>query len=235
MGLQLGQREAEDVPADLGRHVSNDTIAAYKYRKPLIKGRCGKCQFFEICNGNFRARAKYATGDNWESDPACYLTDEEIGAYKGADGRYHSHDPKIESETEELKQKADHYRSLGMNVPLALAAEAVKGLGAIPRHIGEMYVEQAKTLGPGAAALAAEAEFTKPDTKKLQELETLKAEAQAAAAAVADTNPTTEQLTEAGAGARAKKKRCTADELSDENEGRWSASGGPLFIRGQEY
>jgi len=32
-----------------------------------------------LCNGNFRPRAEAVTGDFWQSDPACYLTDEEIG------------------------------------------------------------------------------------------------------------------------------------------------------------
>lgn len=54
-------------------------LAGLKNRKPLLKGRCGKCQYLDICNGNFRTRAEAVTGDFWESDPACYLTDEEIG------------------------------------------------------------------------------------------------------------------------------------------------------------
>ena len=50
-----------------------------KDRKPLLKGRCAKCKWLENCNGNFRTRAEARTGDFWESDPSCYLTDEEIG------------------------------------------------------------------------------------------------------------------------------------------------------------
>ena len=54
-------------------------LAGLKDRKPLLKGRCASCRFLALCNGNFRARAEAATGDYWASDPACYLTDEEIG------------------------------------------------------------------------------------------------------------------------------------------------------------
>jgi hypothetical protein len=43
-----------------------------------VKGRCQKCQWLDLCNGNFRVRAEAATGDLWAEDPACYLTDEEI-------------------------------------------------------------------------------------------------------------------------------------------------------------
>ncbi|MCW2278470.1 putative heme d1 biosynthesis radical SAM protein NirJ1 [Heliophilum fasciatum] len=57
----------------------NEILAGLKDRKPLLKGRCAKCQWLNVCNGNFRARAEAVTGDFWESDPACYLTDEEIG------------------------------------------------------------------------------------------------------------------------------------------------------------
>lgn len=50
-----------------------------KDKRPHVKGRCAKCQFLNICGGNFRARAEAVYGDVWAEDPACYLTDEEIG------------------------------------------------------------------------------------------------------------------------------------------------------------
>ena len=50
-----------------------------KDKRPHVKGRCAKCRFLAICGGNFRARAEAAHGDMWAPDPACYLTDEEIG------------------------------------------------------------------------------------------------------------------------------------------------------------
>ena len=59
--------------------VSNPIMAGLKDRKPILKGRCPKCAYLNLCNGNFRTRAEAVTGDFWEQDPACYLTDEEIG------------------------------------------------------------------------------------------------------------------------------------------------------------
>ena len=59
--------------------LSNPILAGLKDRKPLLKGRCAACKWLAVCNGNFRARAEAVSGDFWESDPACYLTDEEIG------------------------------------------------------------------------------------------------------------------------------------------------------------
>ena len=54
-------------------------MAGLKDRKPLLKGRCAKCGYLDICNGNFRVRAEAVYDDVWAPDPACYLTDEEIG------------------------------------------------------------------------------------------------------------------------------------------------------------
>lgn len=43
-----------------------------------LKGRCGSCQYLDICNGNTRVRAHQTTGDFWAEDPGCYLTDAEV-------------------------------------------------------------------------------------------------------------------------------------------------------------
>lgn len=60
-----------------------------------LKGRCGLCQYKDICGGNTRVRAFQMTGDYWAEDPACYLSDEELGieggetdliAHQGQDG-----------------------------------------------------------------------------------------------------------------------------------------------------
>jgi len=58
---------------------SNDLLAGLKDRAPRLKGRCGLCRFQALCGGSLRVRADLMTGDPWAADPACYLTDEEIG------------------------------------------------------------------------------------------------------------------------------------------------------------
>jgi 12,18-didecarboxysiroheme deacetylase len=50
-----------------------------KNKQAHVGGRCARCRFLAICGGNFRARAEAWYGDIWAEDPACYLTDEEIG------------------------------------------------------------------------------------------------------------------------------------------------------------
>lgn len=64
---------------DIWQDTTNPIMAGLKDRKPLLTGRCAKCKWLSACNGNFRTRAEAVTGDFWASDPACYLTDKEIG------------------------------------------------------------------------------------------------------------------------------------------------------------
>jgi radical SAM protein with 4Fe4S-binding SPASM domain len=56
----------------------NELLAALRERKTLLKGKCGRCLWQDVCNGNMRARALAVYGDLWAEDPACYLTEEEI-------------------------------------------------------------------------------------------------------------------------------------------------------------
>jgi len=58
---------------------SDQLMRGLKNRKGLLKGRCTKCQYLDLCNGNLRVRAEAAFDDIWAEDPACYLTDSEIG------------------------------------------------------------------------------------------------------------------------------------------------------------
>jgi len=60
---------------------SDPIMAGLKQKPRNISGRCGKCQYFNICGGNTRIRALQLTGDAWAEDPACYLRDREIGLY----------------------------------------------------------------------------------------------------------------------------------------------------------
>ncbi|MBV2235275.1 MAG: heme d1 biosynthesis radical SAM protein NirJ [Sterolibacterium sp.] len=58
---------------------SDPLMAGLKQRPRQVKGRCGQCQYFDICGGNTRVRAQQVSGDPWQEDPGCYLTDAEIG------------------------------------------------------------------------------------------------------------------------------------------------------------
>jgi heme d1 biosynthesis radical SAM protein NirJ len=65
--------------SDIWTDESDPVMAGLKQNPRAIKGRCGQCAYFDICNGNTRVRAMRLTGDPWDEDPACYLSDEEIG------------------------------------------------------------------------------------------------------------------------------------------------------------
>lgn len=54
-------------------------MARLKEKSKYVQGRCAKCRWLDVCAGNFRVRAEAFFGDLWAPDPACYLTDEEIG------------------------------------------------------------------------------------------------------------------------------------------------------------
>ncbi len=65
--------------SEIWNNGSEPLLNTLRNRKSFLKGRCSECKFLDICNGNLRARAEAVYGDAWAPDPACYLTDEEIG------------------------------------------------------------------------------------------------------------------------------------------------------------
>jgi 12,18-didecarboxysiroheme deacetylase len=64
--------------SEIWTDLSDPLMKKLKNKKAHVTGRCARCQWLDICGGNFRVRAEAVTGDLWAPDPACYLTDEEI-------------------------------------------------------------------------------------------------------------------------------------------------------------
>jgi len=64
--------------SEIWRDSRVELLEDLRNRKALLTGRCSRCRWLSVCNGNFRARAEAATGDYWGSDPGCYLLDSEI-------------------------------------------------------------------------------------------------------------------------------------------------------------
>ncbi len=64
--------------ADIWLDTTEPLLKGLKDRRGLLKGRCGRCQYVDICNGSLRVRAEAVYDDVWAEDPACYLTEEEI-------------------------------------------------------------------------------------------------------------------------------------------------------------
>ncbi len=65
--------------SEIWTDTSNSLMKKLKDKKRYVKGRCAQCRWLDICAGNFRVRPEAVTGDLWAADPACYLTDQEIG------------------------------------------------------------------------------------------------------------------------------------------------------------
>ena len=67
---------------DIWMDTSEPLLRGLKNRKGLLKGRCARCHYLDLCNGNLRIRAEAVFGDVWAEDPACYLSEEEIGVVR---------------------------------------------------------------------------------------------------------------------------------------------------------
>ncbi|MFH1382029.1 MAG: radical SAM protein [Chloroflexota bacterium] len=65
--------------SEIWTDTSEPLLQGLRDRKKILKGRCARCQYLNLCNGNLRVRAEATYGDVWAEDPACYLSDEEIG------------------------------------------------------------------------------------------------------------------------------------------------------------
>ncbi len=65
--------------SQIWQDVSDPLMAGLKQKKAMVTGRCAACRYLDICGGNLRIRAEAVYDDVWAPDPACYLTDEEIG------------------------------------------------------------------------------------------------------------------------------------------------------------
>jgi radical SAM protein with 4Fe4S-binding SPASM domain len=70
--------------SEIWQDLSDPLLAGLRNRAPKLGGRCGACQWQDVCGGSFRVRALQVHGDPWAEDPGCYLTDEEIGIAPGS-------------------------------------------------------------------------------------------------------------------------------------------------------
>jgi radical SAM protein with 4Fe4S-binding SPASM domain len=69
--------------SEIWMDTSDPVMRGLKDRRNHIKGRCRLCKFFNVCGGSLRVRADLHFEDPWAPDPACYMTDDEIGLNHG--------------------------------------------------------------------------------------------------------------------------------------------------------
>ncbi len=65
--------------SEIWQDTTDPLMAGFKQSPRPLRGRCGACPFLDVCGGNTRVRAFTTTGDPWWEDPACYLSDQELG------------------------------------------------------------------------------------------------------------------------------------------------------------
>ena len=65
--------------SEIWNDTSDPLMAGLKAKPRPLEGRCGECMHKDICSGNTRVRAWQISGNAWAEDPACYMSDEEIG------------------------------------------------------------------------------------------------------------------------------------------------------------
>lgn len=70
--------------SEIWQDTSDPLMAGLKSHPRPLKGRCAACSYVDVCGGNTRVRALQLTGDPWQEDPACYLSDAEIGVRSDA-------------------------------------------------------------------------------------------------------------------------------------------------------
>ncbi|HAR64264.1 MAG: hypothetical protein DKM50_02355 [Candidatus Margulisiibacteriota bacterium] len=68
--------------ADIWTDERDDLLRGLRNRLPLLKGKCSRCAYVEMCGGSLRVRAEIIHGDQWQEDPACYLSEEEIAQHE---------------------------------------------------------------------------------------------------------------------------------------------------------
>ena len=62
--------------SELWNNPENTVLTEFREKTKLLKGKCGSCQYKELCGGGCRIRAYAEHGDIWAEDPLCPLNQE---------------------------------------------------------------------------------------------------------------------------------------------------------------
>jgi radical SAM protein with 4Fe4S-binding SPASM domain len=57
---------------------SDPVLNILRHKKEYKDPKCGRCRWFDLCGGNFRSLTGSADLDQWQNQPPCYLSEEEI-------------------------------------------------------------------------------------------------------------------------------------------------------------
>lgn len=59
---------------DIWSNSPDNTLKRLREHPREIEGKCKNCDWIDICNGGSRSRAWAISGDLWQEDPSCYIT-----------------------------------------------------------------------------------------------------------------------------------------------------------------
>jgi len=65
---------------EIWSNVADPVLRRLRNKDTFADPRCLKCRWFKLCKGNYRFLDSDPADAHWRNEPACYLTDEEIGA-----------------------------------------------------------------------------------------------------------------------------------------------------------
>jgi len=64
---------------EIWSNAADPVLGKLRNKDTFADPRCLKCQWFRLCKGNYRFLDSDPADAHWRNEPACYLTDEEIG------------------------------------------------------------------------------------------------------------------------------------------------------------
>ena len=163
VALQPRQREASGRSARSGTDISDPIMAGLKAQAAArSRAAAAPAAHFAICGGNTRVRAMQLTGDPWAEDPACYLTDEEIGVAAPAD-RLERHAVPEEARMQPLAARVALAAAAAAALPLAApAAPPRRRRPSTPQHCAACHGAD-RLGGMGPALLPENLGRLKPD------------------------------------------------------------------------
>ncbi len=62
--------------------VTDPVLSKLRNKSQFADARCLTCKWFNLCKGNYRFLDSQVDDEYWLNEPACYLTDQEIGEWK---------------------------------------------------------------------------------------------------------------------------------------------------------
>ena len=63
---------------DIWQDESDPVLRVLRNKRDYKDPQCARCRWFDLCLGNFRSLSGRADLSDWQNEPPCYLTDDEI-------------------------------------------------------------------------------------------------------------------------------------------------------------